>query len=151
MEQPCKICGKPIKDTPSHFKRGRYTCSHSCQNKWTKTGTKQSKESNRKRSEALKGSKCYAWKGGRTKHHTGYIMIYCPDHPNAINGKYVREHRLVMEKHLGRYLTRKEVVHHINGSITDNRIENLELFSSAGHHAKKYHFKLTNNKPGTKC
>lgn len=48
-------------------------------------------------------------------------------------GRYIqeRQHRVVMEQHLGRKLERHETVHHINGFRDDNRLENLELWSSA--------------------
>lgn len=66
------------------------------------------------------------WKGGK-HYRNGYVWTYAPDHPNN-RAKYVLEHRLVLEKHLGRYLAADENVHHINGQKDDNRIENLELW-----------------------
>jgi len=77
------------------------------------------------------------WKGGKSKSKDGYIHIWCPTHPHAKSG-YVREHRLVMEKHLGRTLLPTEVVHHINQNHSDNRIENLILFENNGKH-RNYH------------
>ena len=85
---------------------------------------------------SMKGEKHYNWKGGRTINYNGYVYIKCYDHPFADNKNYVREHRLVVEKILGRYLNPWEKVHHINKCRSDNRIENLIVFSCNGAHIR---------------
>ena len=77
------------------------------------------------------GEESYHWKGGKTLSCNGYVYKLCKDHPNANSRGYVMEHRLVMETYLGRFLTKKENVHHKNGIRDDNRFENLELWTRA--------------------
>lgn len=48
----------------------------------------------------------------------------------CVRGKVYKEHRYVVEQHLGRGLLEDENVHHINGNKLDNRLENLELWST---------------------
>lgn len=118
--------------------------------KWIRT-----KEQNIAMSKILKGkTNKGSFKKGQKPHNfkgryiskEGYVFIYHPDHPNASGRKkYVMEHRLVMEKHIGRYLTSMEQIHHINEIRNDNRIENLNLCSDNSEHrkihAKKYKYK----------
>jgi hypothetical protein len=102
-----------------------------------KKGTVMSAEQRKKLSAAKKGKIRKPSKyGGYTKVRTdGYISVFVPDHPNCNAEGLVMEHRLVMEYHIGRYLTKDEAVHHINHDRRDNRLENLQLMTHGEHTA----------------
>lgn len=102
-------------------------------------GKKFSSEHIKNRSVSQSGVNNGKWKGGKTFDKDGYVLILCKNHPFSINKRYIREHRLVMEKNIGRHLLPEEVVHHINGIKNDNRIENLELFANDIEHHKVRH------------
>jgi len=82
-----------------------------------------------------RGAENPAWKGGRTK-VGGYVLVRKPGHPFAHKGaSYVCEHRLVVEKIIGRYLQPYEEVHHL-GEKDDNRPHMLMAFANEGAHKK---------------
>ncbi len=59
----------------------------------------------------------------------GYILVHDREHHRSNQQGFVLEHIVTMEKVLGRKLKNKETVHHLNGVRSDNREENLELWS----------------------
>lgn len=77
------------------------------------------------------------WKGGRIRDKGGYVLVKCRQHPFASKTGYVREHRLVVEAKIGRYLLPNEVVHHKDGNTSNNTPSNLELFDSNSTHIRK--------------
>ena len=140
----CKECGKYFKGIPSEIARGRSLfCSKKCYSEW------------RAKQRVVICAQCgldflrnnsiqqfcsincwltylreYKWKnsiGKKYKSKDGYIGIRTKDN------KIVQEHRLIMEKILGRHLDKKELVHHINGVRNDNRPENLCIVNKKNH------------------
>jgi hypothetical protein len=82
--------------------------------------------------KCYRGEKTKRWKGGRFI-KDGYVFILLPTdswHTKHFDN-YTLEHRMQIEKELGRNLIKGETVHHKNGDTQDNRIENLELWVSS--------------------
>lgn len=68
----------------------------------------------------------------------GYKMVIKKGHPRANDHGYVREHILVMEEKLGRFVTKDESIHHIDGDKMNNHPDNLEIFSSHTEHLQHH-------------
>ena len=76
------------------------------------------------------GAKNPRWKGGIKITHDGYVKIRNMDYPGAKFPNMTAEHIIVMARSLNRPMWPGETVHHKNGVRSDNRLENLELWSS---------------------
>ncbi|KKL59390.1 hypothetical protein LCGC14_2215840 [marine sediment metagenome] len=104
----CPNCGKEFKKPRASSKY----CSHRCM--WDNNGGH-----NRKPESWWLNSRGYiegrVWVDGKRRQ--------------------VKQHRWVMEQHLGRAIGPREVVHHINGDKTDNKLENLEIVEYGAHTA----------------
>lgn len=72
------------------------------------------------------------WRGGRMVRRDQRTMAYDPARAGKHN-PYILEYRLVAALMLGRALTRREIVHHLNGDTMDNRPENLEVMTQSEH------------------
>lgn len=101
-----------------------------------------------------RGPVANAWKNGITRNGKN-ILIYKPDHPKAIHGKYVPEHRLVAEKALGKILPDKAPIHHVDCDRSNNTPSNLVICESQGYHnylhMRQRAFQATGNVNHLKC
>lgn len=135
----CEFCGKEFEKRLHHFKNGKKPkfCSSEC---WCEYRRQRPCEQHP------------MWKGGVTRHSSGYILIKAEDNPRADKDGYVYAQVLIMEDFLGRFLKKKEIVHHINGIKDDNRIENLYLCKDGREHVRIHKgWKMVNGKWWKKC
>jgi hypothetical protein len=137
----CQECGKEYEvldcrqwTNKKYGKEQRKYCSTKCQYK-SQRKFWNSPEERKRRSERAIGYKNGRWKGGLRK-IMGYVWVYFPDsHLHKVQGAIPRA-VYVMEQHIGRRLRKEEVVHHMNGKRTDDRIENLLLFPNSAEHIR---------------
>ena len=141
----CKIAGCR---NPVHIKK-RGLCKRHYSEWWRREN----------QSSHSKGPFKEAKVGERRTNREGYVFIkiarhnkwykHLPKGLQGASGGWIAEHRLVMQRHLGRPLRPGENIHHKNGNRSDNRIENLELWVVTQPHGQrsneKYHC------PGCRC
>jgi HNH endonuclease len=136
VKRTCQVCGKEFQVKPVFVRKGgaKY-CSRPCYNSTLKgrtTTLKGQKFLNRR------GKNNVNWKNG-TYEKGGYVLVYQPYHPRCPkNKRYIKEHVLVAEQALNRFLTPDETIHHLDEVRDNNKIENLYLFPNQTEH-KKYH------------
>jgi hypothetical protein len=81
----------------------------------------------------VKGRQNGVW-AGKYFSSKRYVYKRAVDHPGANSNGYVREHTLIVEERIGRFLEKhKEVVHHIDGNPSNNNPDNLMLVTHAEH------------------
>jgi endogenous inhibitor of DNA gyrase (YacG/DUF329 family) len=118
VERTCEVCGEQfwLKPSQAEHLTGRF-CSRACES--TSRIKRPLDRQHNGRPAVIDNS--------------GYVRVSEPDHPKAMNGGWVFEHRLVAEQHLGRTLEPDEHVHHVNGDKLDNRLENLVVMNGLEH------------------
>ena len=130
----CELCNKEREMSyASAIKKEAIQNKHRCKSCATtvsQTGKKRSEESKKNMREAQRK----AHNGGiRHNQGRGYRQIIVDDyHPRKKDrkgGNYIFEHILVVEKNIGRFLEKHEIVHHIDKDKQNNNIDNLHLFS----------------------
>lgn len=122
----CDLCGEVYlrrkHGKPRHEKTtGKHFCSRSCRSRYV---TSQQDISHLSQFAFPAGEHPHNFNGYRSTHSAGYLRV---------GEQRQLEHRAVMEQHLGRILESWEIVHHVNGERTDNRIENLQVMTQSEH------------------
>jgi hypothetical protein len=140
--------GKKGLVTMSEATKKKMSASAKGKNTWSK-GRKETEEHKQNISKALKqkyvGPNRWNYKTGRIKTTNGYVAVINPERFNGDKRRYIKEHVFIMESYLGRRLNpAKEVVHHINGNIVDNSLENLIVMKRNQH--QKLHNSYENHR-----
>lgn len=135
VEVKCINCGKSFNVKQYRFDRGNVKyCSSDCHYNYRKKHNLH---------YGGVGEESHLWKGGKKLTSEGYIEVYCIHHPRALKqsgqSAYVKEHVLIAEKCLGRFLSDEECVHHIDFNRTNNEPDNLYVFSTMGEHTAYHH------------
>lgn len=112
-------------------KKGTYSLRHSGQ---FKIGNHPKTEFKKGHAPLQKGKNHWNWKNG-IRYSLGYVYILIPTHPFATKKGYVYEHRIVVEKAIGKYLDPKNEVHHL-GERNDNRSKMLMAFTNKSAHQR---------------
>ena len=123
IPRQCKRCGRDFIGRDKAGVIAKY-CSRGCHLRTIGNNEQRS------RAGKIGALKAIAKRGTGTK---GYIKEY---------GRH--QHRVVMEKHLGRYLTSDEIIHHIDENKHNNSIENLQIVTRQEH--ARIHFTTTSKK-----
>lgn len=111
----CELCGKETKKYQCYINRAKHLfCSFRCRTIFY---------------NARNLGRHYK---APAKDKDGYLRQWC-----HIRKRFVGVHRLVMEKHLGRFLLTEEDVHHIDHNRTNNNLLNLEILNH-NYHAKQH-------------
>lgn len=134
----CDGCGKTSHTTwanyyrSSRIRKSRKTYCRKCSNK--RSGLKKRGKEIKKTGPRPKmhGPKHPSWKGGRYIASDGYVQVYLGPR------QYRKEHFLVVERHIGRKLSRVEVVHHIDTDKQNNGLKNLVLLANESEHQKAH-------------
>lgn len=119
VNKVCPHCGilfeKPKRTNQAAWEKRKF-CSKPCAGKNTPVMT---------------GPDHPLWAGGTTVNSGGYAVFTNSEHNGECQGAYV--HRVLMERKIGRKLSTKEHVHHIDGDTLNNDIDNLTIMSATDH------------------